>query len=315
MMKRWMCRTLCATAVAVAAGTVRAQIEQARTFEVASVRLASYEAGTSVVTDSRVDFRGFRLLNLLWMAFRIEPLCCADRLIAPNWLRDVTVDIQATIPAGGTRQQVPEMLQALLIQRFGLRTHVEARPTHGYELVVGKEGIRMKEVQAVNELEKVFPPGLSVPSVRNSVLETVDGPVRIMRLPLGQRTITERTMYDRTSKQRGIFQYDAALMTMSESASILTLHTGRPVVDRTTLTGVYNFSIELPTPPFAVQGLAAAGITTAVDGTPINQPSGASAVKAVEQLGLKLNHDAFLSTRSSSTRLSGFRPTTDHAPH
>ena len=75
---------------------------------------------------------------------------------------------------------------------------------------------------------------------------------------------------------------------MSELASILTLHTGRPVIDRTKLTGIYNFSIELPTPPFAVQGLAAAGITTAVDGTPINQPSGASAVKAAEQLGLKL---------------------------
>ena len=288
MMKRWMCRTLCATAVAVAAGTVRAQIEQARTFEVASVRLAGYEAGTSVVTDSRVDLRGFRLLNLLWMAFRIEPLCCADRLIAPNWLREVTVDIQATIPADGTRQQVPEMLQALLIQRFGLRTHVEARPTDGYELVIGKDGIRMKEAQALNELEKVFPPGLSVPSARNSVLETVDGPVRIMRLSRGQRTITERTMYDRVSKERGIIQYDAARMTMSELASILTLHTGRPVIDSTKLTGVYNFSIELPTPPFAVQGLAAAGITTAVDGTPINQPSGTSAVKSVEQLGLKL---------------------------
>src|SRR4029453_713825 len=100
-------------------------------------------------------------------------------------------------------------------------------------------------------------------------------------------TITERTMYDRRSKERGIFQYDAARMTMSELASILTLHTGRPVIDSTKLTDVYNFSIELPVPPFAVQGLAAAGITTAVAGTPINQPSDASAVRADEQLGLK----------------------------
>ena len=77
-------------------------------------------------------------------------------------------------------------------------------------------------------------------------------------------------------------------MTMSELVSILTLHTGRPVIDSTKLTGVYSFSIELPVPPFVSQGLAAAGITTAVDGTPLNQPSGVSAVKEVEQLGLKL---------------------------
>lgn len=75
---------------------------------------------------------------------------------------------------------------------------------------------------------------------------------------------------------------------MSELTSILVLHTGRPVIDSTKLTGVYNFSIELPVPPFVVQGLAAAGITAAVDGTPINMPSAASAVKGVEQLGLKL---------------------------
>lgn len=158
MTRRWIRSTLYATVVAlsVAAGTVRAQLEQARTFEVASVRLAG-GGGGAVITDSRVDLRNIRLLNLLWMAFRIEPFCCADRLIAPGWLSEVNVDIRATIPTGGTRQQVPEMLQALLMQRFGLRTHVEVRPTDGYELVVGKDGIRMKEVQAANELDRVFP--------------------------------------------------------------------------------------------------------------------------------------------------------------
>jgi uncharacterized protein (TIGR03435 family) len=222
------------------------------------------------------------------MAFRIEPFCCADRLIAPDWLRDVNVDIRATIPAGGTRQQVPEMLQALLIQRFGLRSHVEARPTDGYELVVGKDGIRMKEVQAANELDRVFPPLASGRTGRDSVQETVDGPVRTMMIPLGQRTITERTMYDRTGTARRTYQYDAARMTMSELVSILTLHTGHPVIDSTKLAGIYTFSIELPVPPFVSQGLAAAGITTAVDGTPLNQPSPVSAMKEVEQLGLKL---------------------------
>jgi len=197
----------------------------------------------------------------------------------------VNVDVQATIPAGSTRQQVPEMLQALLVQRFGLRTHVEARPTDAYELVVGKDGIRMKEVQAANELDRVFPADPSGRTGRDSLNETVDGPVRTMMIPMGQRTITERTMYDRKAT-RGGFRYEAARMTMSELASILSIHTGRPVIERTKLTGIYSFSIELPVPPFVGRGLAAAGTTTTVDGTPLNQPSGASAVKSVEQLGL-----------------------------
>ena len=105
MTKRWICSRLCATAVALAAaaGAVRAQIEQARTFDVASVRLTVPGVQSERVTDSRVDLRNFRLLNVLWIAFRIEPFCCADRLIAPDWLRDVNVDIQAIIPSGGTR--------------------------------------------------------------------------------------------------------------------------------------------------------------------------------------------------------------------
>jgi uncharacterized protein (TIGR03435 family) len=278
MRKRGIRSALRATVVALAAGagTVHAQIEQARTFDVASVRLLGYDAGSAFVTDSRVDLR-MRLLNVLWMAFRIEPFCCSDRLIAPNWLREVNVEIRATLPAGGTRQQVPDMLQALLIQRFGLRTHVEARPTDGYELVVSKDGIRMKEVPPANELDRLFPTDPSGRTARDSLTETVDGPVRTMAIPMGQRTITERTMYDRKAT-RGGFRYEAARMTMSELASI----------DRTKLMGIYSFSLELPVPPFIGQGFAAAGTTTAVDGTPLSEPSGTSAVKSVEQLGLKL---------------------------
>ena len=145
----------------------------------------------------------------------------------------------------------------------------------------------MKEVQAANDLDREFPADPSGRTVRNFVQETVDGPVRTMTITRGQRTITERTMYDRSGTAGG-FRYDAARMTMSELTSILVLHTGRPVIDSTKLTGVYNFSIELPVPPFVVQGLAAAGITAAVDGTPINMPSAASAVKGVEQLGAQV---------------------------
>ena len=68
---------------------------------------------------------------------------------------------------------------------------------------------------------------------------------------------------------------------MSDFASLLAENTGRPVLTRTNLTGVYTFSIELPPDAWLER-------TSASAGTPRNEPTGLSAVKAVEQLGLKL---------------------------
>jgi uncharacterized protein (TIGR03435 family) len=74
---------------------------------------------------------------------------------------------------------------------------------------------------------------------------------------------------------------------MAEFASLLTANVGRPVVDRTKLTGLYQFQIELPPDAFASRVVAGLGTRTA-DGQPLNDPIGVSALKAVEQLGLKL---------------------------
>ena len=118
--------------------------------------------------------------------------------------------------------------------------------------------------------------------------ETVNGPVRTMGITLGSRTITERTMYERRFTAQRTQRIEAARLTMAEFASILAQNTGRPVLDRTGLTGVYRFSIELPSDAFVVTGLLAAGVTTTVQGTPLTEPTGVSTVKAVEGLGLKL---------------------------
>ena len=47
-------------------------------------------------------------------AFRQER---AYRLSMPDWVNELYVEIQATMPAGATVQQVPEMLQVLLEER------------------------------------------------------------------------------------------------------------------------------------------------------------------------------------------------------
>jgi uncharacterized protein (TIGR03435 family) len=182
------------------------------------------------------------------------------------------------------------MLQRLLAERFGLRVSVTPRLTDVYELVVGKDGIRMLEVQAVNELDKKFETNTALgSSVRDKRFEELAGPVRLTMTPRGMRTTTGRSTYERVFNiGRPTYQLDAARISMEEFASLLTTNVARPVFDRTKLTGLYQFKIELPVDAAYVGVVAPLGITGTAGGQPLNDPTGVSALKSVEQLGLRL---------------------------
>lgn len=270
----------CAALALVAAGTLRAQVEQARSFEVASVRLTAPQTRPSRrVTNTRVDLTNISLRALLVRVFQIDQ---PSRLAAPDWLTGINVDIHATIPEGSTREHVPEMLKTLLTTRFGLRVHSEPRPTDVYELVVGSGGVQMQEVHAVDELDKVFPADPSrKPPQLDQILDSLEGRTRSIVTDRGQIIITERSMYERIRTDRGTEEIDATRITMTQLATMLSFTVDRPVVDRTRLTGLYRLRIELPPPTFMI-----ASIFSTI--TPTNEPNVVSPFKAVEKLGLKL---------------------------
>ena len=279
-------RVFCQVVVAALALTVPTasfgQTAKRAAFEVASIRPGS--AGTPMgqrVTPGRLVVVNTPLRSLLAMAFRID----VPQLSSPDWLNTVRFDIEATMPAGVGREQVPEMLQTLLIERFGLVVRVEQRPVDGYELVVGKEGITMRKVEAIDEVAKDF--GSSDPTDR--VADTIDGPVRTMMVPLGVRTVTARSLYSTWTAADGTFHVEAARITMDEFAKrILASNVDRPVIDKTGLDGVYEFKVVLDANASAIRGLRSLGITTTVQGNPIGELTGVSTLKAVESLGLKL---------------------------
>jgi uncharacterized protein (TIGR03435 family) len=62
---------------------------------------------------------------------------------------DDLYDVEATLPAGTTRVQFRAMLQDLLSSRFKMILHSEAKQVQGYELVVGKNGPKMKSTSQV----------------------------------------------------------------------------------------------------------------------------------------------------------------------
>lgn len=244
------------------------------------------------MSDTRVDLVNMPVRTLLLLAFRAK----AYELVGPGWLAETRVSIQATMPPGATRQQVPEMLQRLLAERFGLVVHREPRPMDVYELVVGPGGHTMREVEAIDELDKTFPAskfadqlGTAADS-SDTVRDTPDGPVRTVREDyMATTTLTARTMYKVTemnldSLSRRSHRLDATRMTMAELVALLTGNIDQPVLDRTGLRGTYGFSVELPLDARLRESLARSPLGAAA----ALELSNSSAAKAVESLGLRL---------------------------
>ena len=102
-------------------------------FEVASIKvappldpmkLATGQMRVGMRTDpSRVEINSLALADLINIAFRVK----THQVVGPSWLsagiHADRFDIRATLPAEATTEQVPEMLQALLAERFKLIFH------------------------------------------------------------------------------------------------------------------------------------------------------------------------------------------------
>jgi uncharacterized protein (TIGR03435 family) len=221
-----------------------------------------------------VDFIGTSLHDVLLIAFGVQP----HQLDAPAWTQDLQIDIRAALPDGAARAQVPAMLQSLLTERFGLAMRSERRLVPAYELTVAEGGATMTEVQPADELTAVV---TAAPERRlSTVLETVDGSTRMTVWPGGTSAATARTRYDLLSTGRNTQILDAARMTMTELTRVLANRVDRPVIDRTGLTGVYRFRIELPPDLRLSRAMIRDGL--------LADPIGASPFLAVESLGLRL---------------------------
>lgn len=88
----------------------------------------------------RIDRYCVSLRELLLEVFAVGPA----RLFAPDWTETQVFDISAKLPEGATQQQLPEMFQSLLEDRFGLAFHRESKEGPINALVVAKGGLKVK---------------------------------------------------------------------------------------------------------------------------------------------------------------------------
>ena len=142
--------------VFVLAGLAVAAAQSAPTrpsFEVASVRIAtqhmpgeiigSFSGGPGTSDPERFVGREATLKQLMVFAYQLKTF----QIIGPAWIDDrrgARYDVIAKLPEGALKHEVREMLQALLRERFGLVTHIEHRDFPVYELIVKKNGPRLK---------------------------------------------------------------------------------------------------------------------------------------------------------------------------
>jgi uncharacterized protein (TIGR03435 family) len=82
---------------------------------------------------------------MIMMAYRVRDY----QISGPDWLGSERFDVAAKPPAGATEDQFPLMLQSMLAERFKLALHRDTKVFPVYGLVVGKGGVKFKEVENV----------------------------------------------------------------------------------------------------------------------------------------------------------------------
>jgi uncharacterized protein (TIGR03435 family) len=229
-------------AIAAVAGWVSAQPQKKPAFEVASVRPAVYGSNPRSIQYSaggRFTASNVPLRALIEEAYAIRDFQVSG---GPDWVNRDQFDIAAKAEGDAGKAQVRAMLQNLLTERFKLIFRRESKEVNVYTLTVAKTGSKLKEVK----LDE-------------------DNATRGMRFGgLGRIAGVMASM-----PQFVVMLSDIRL----NGSAIL----DRPVLDRTGLTGVYDFRLEW------------SGEEQSADRTTSTNPAGPSIFTAVqEQLGLKL---------------------------
>jgi uncharacterized protein (TIGR03435 family) len=182
----------------------------------------------------------------------------------PAWTKTDKFTIEARGPENATKDQMRLMMQSLLADRFGLKMHFEARETSVLVMTLAHPGKLGRQLVPHNEgpaCDTVFP----VP-------------------PAG----TVPTVYPLQCDGYSVFfdgKHPAILGARNTTLDLMVLsipglgHIGRPIVNRTGLTGRYDFTLTFAPDPEVVPLPA--------DSPALQAPTFLEALK--EQLGMRLD--------------------------
>jgi uncharacterized protein (TIGR03435 family) len=258
-------------AAAVVAGPGTGSAQQAGTgkplaFEAASIKQntsGDWRRAMGPAPGGRFTATNVPARDLIAYAYGVSQDSVSFRIVGgPKWIDEDRFDVTANVTGTWTPQQMREMMRTLLADRFRLTARMEMREMPTYALaVVPNQPLRLRRSivdeaacqarrEAIQRREPVPPPVPGAPPICGTA-RTIPG------------TIT------------------AVGGSMTSLASTLGQFVSRSVVDRTELSGLFDFELKW-TPDTIPQAPA--------DAPPLNiDPNGPSIFTALqEQLGLKL---------------------------
>jgi uncharacterized protein (TIGR03435 family) len=267
-------KTLCALLMALHAflfGHFHAQHAKLE-FEVASVHPTppSQEHGMSLslkLDASQVRVIALPLRDIMAAAYRVKPY----QISGPEWITTTPFDISAKMPSGATIREVPDMLQSLLADRFGLVVHREKKELPVYALVGGKGPLRL----------------------RAHATDSAAAADRLTWSLSGNPAGVSNVVGDGSSYSFAGGKFEGRKLTVAALATELERYSPRPIVDMTGLAGAFDATFTV-TPEAYGQLLVRAAINSGMVMPPqmrvqIESNGEFNALpEAVEQLGLKL---------------------------
>lgn len=199
-----------------------AALAHPQAFEVASIKpsgpnsFRGSDGGPGSSDPTLYRFGRVTVLDLVMHAYHVDPFQVSSKTA----LDQVEFDLTAKMPAGASKQEFQAMLRNLLAERFHFKAHMESRELPAYELIVARTGPSLKD--------SVPPNADGWPHLRpgrpdGSTAFSITGDFELIRLRARQEPV-------------------------SMLARMLHVGDDAPVVDKTGLTGAFDFSLEYATP-------------------------------------------------------------------
>lgn len=261
-------------------------------FEVASVKpsepvtpamVASGKIHAGMKVDNaRVDIGLMTMMQLITKAYDVKQY----QVQGPDWIILTPYDIVAKMPEGATKEQVPQMLQALLADRFKMTMHRDKKEQSVFALVVAKGGAKLTPYKADPEAGNGPVSGsneMTISGGRGQTQTVSDGTglqQTVTPSPDGKSLHIAFTKVPLSMLCDGLFRF-----------------VGRPIIDMTELKGDYNAALDISMADIIAmqKSLGLGGGDAGGRGGDAARPAdaagdnfGNSVVQSLQSLGLKL---------------------------
>jgi uncharacterized protein (TIGR03435 family) len=285
-----MCR-LCSRSIVAA--ILLSAVAHAQTFEVASVKptksndppYSNFPLGPGdvyVPNGGLFSAKNFPLVTYIFFAYKVignQGQYLLPQL--PDWAKTKQFDIQARAEGNPSKDDMRLLMRALLADRFKLTMHNETREVPVLAFVLSKPGKTGPNLQP--HLDTAPCPTTAPNPSQQATPQTPDPSQTVA----GGFPVLCNGIFGMPPNTPGHVRMGGRNLTLKFIADALGGNLGRPMIDKTGLTGTFDFILE-----WAIENALPAFPGADPPQPDVSGPSGPSLQEALqEQLGIKLQSD------------------------